>query len=136
LVLYLFTTIATLAFVPRALLNFHTFPWLWVVPVLHVLAVANIPRCIFIGAPGWAFLSSMANIASLVALFGISLFPYIVPSVSSAAAGLSIFDAASSKNTLTLGLYIVGAGMPLILSYTAVIYWTFRGKTVLDAHSY
>jgi cytochrome d ubiquinol oxidase subunit II len=27
-------------------------------------------------------------------------------------------------------------GMPMVLSYTAAIYWAFRGKVQLDEHSY
>jgi cytochrome d ubiquinol oxidase subunit II len=27
-------------------------------------------------------------------------------------------------------------GMPFVITYTVVIYWTFKGKTELDKHSY
>ncbi len=31
---------------------------------------------------------------------------------------------------------IAAIGMPLVISYTASIYWIFRGKVKLDANSY
>jgi cytochrome d ubiquinol oxidase subunit II len=33
-------------------------------------------------------------------------------------------------------LLIALIGMPAVLSYTALVYWTFRGKVRLDEHSY
>ena len=27
-------------------------------------------------------------------------------------------------------------GMPFVLTYTGIVYWTFRGKVKLDQHSY
>jgi cytochrome d ubiquinol oxidase subunit II len=33
-------------------------------------------------------------------------------------------------------LIIAFIGMPMVLTYTAVVYWTFRGKVTLDEHSY
>ena len=49
LVLYLFTTIYTLAEVPLATRNFDRHPWVWLVVLLNILAIANIPRAIFQG---------------------------------------------------------------------------------------
>jgi cytochrome d ubiquinol oxidase subunit II len=33
-------------------------------------------------------------------------------------------------------LIIAAVGMPFVLTYSAVIYWTFRGKVKLGEHSY
>ena len=38
--------------------------------------------------------------------------------------------------TLQIMLIIAGLGVPLVLAYTASIYWIFRGKVKLDASSY
>ncbi|MEM6757412.1 MAG: cytochrome d ubiquinol oxidase subunit II, partial [Planctomycetota bacterium] len=38
--------------------------------------------------------------------------------------------------TLAIMLLIAVLGMPCVLAYTGVIYWTFRGKVKLDDHSY
>ncbi len=33
-------------------------------------------------------------------------------------------------------LLIVLIGVPALLAYTGLVYWTFRGKVTLDEHSY
>jgi cytochrome d ubiquinol oxidase subunit II len=87
------------------------------VPVLNVLAIANIPRAIFPGRPGYAFGSSCCTIAALVALLGVALFPNLVLSSPSPEHSLTIWNAALSPKTLGIMLVIAGIGMPLVLAY-------------------
>lgn len=136
LVLYMFTTIFTLAKIPRAIQNFERWPWAWAVVVANVLAIANIPRAIYLGRPFYAFLSSCATIVALIGLFGGALFPNLVVSSGDPANSLTIYNAASSQKTLGIMLTIAVVGMPFVLAYTAVIYWTFRGKVQLGKLSY
>jgi cytochrome d ubiquinol oxidase subunit II len=133
---YLATTIATLVLVPHATRSFRELPWAWAVVVLNVLAVANIPRAIFLGRPGYAFLSSSATIAALVALFGLALFPYLVVSRPLLEHSLTVHNAASSPATLGVMTVIAAIGMPFVLVYTAVVYWTFRGRVRVDDPGY
>ena len=49
---------------------------------------------------------------------------------------LTIYNAASSPKTLGIMLVIAIIGVPLVLAYTASIYWVFRGKVKLDRFSY
>jgi cytochrome d ubiquinol oxidase subunit II len=137
LVLYILTTMYTLVAIPRATANFEQMPWAAIIVVVNVLAIANIPRAIYADRPGQAFLSSCAAIACFIVLFSIALFPNIVTS-RDPANSLTIFDphVASSQRTLTIMLIIAIIGMPLVLAYTSVIYWTFRGKVQLGDHSY
>jgi cytochrome d ubiquinol oxidase subunit II len=136
LVLYILTTIFTLAAHPDAIANFRTIPWAWVVVVLNVLAIANIPRALYLGRPGYAFLSSAATIAALVFLFGIGLFPNLVVSSLNPDWSLNIYNAASSEKTLGIMRTIAFIGMPFVLAYTTVIYWVFRGKVEIGKLSY
>ncbi len=136
LVMYLFVTIMTLVQVPQATFNFTNYPWAWVVVLLNILAIANIPRAIYLRRPGYAFISSCGTILALVFLFGIALFPNLVVSDPDPQHGLTIFNASSSPKTLGIMTIIAVLGMPLVLTYTAVIYWTFRGKVKLGEHSY
>jgi cytochrome d ubiquinol oxidase subunit II len=136
LVLYLLTTIFTLAAHPGVLDNFRTIPWAWGVVVLNVLAIANIPRAIYMGRAGYAFLSSAAVIAALLFLFGVGLFPNLVVSSLSPDWSLNIYNAASSPKTLGIMRIIAFVGMPFVLAYTAVIYWVFRGKVEIGKFSY
>jgi cytochrome d ubiquinol oxidase subunit II len=134
--LYLAASVATWIAVPEAVANFEHAPWLWIVPVLNALAVANIPRAMHRGRPGYAFVSSAATIAALVFLFSVAMYPYLLRSLPEPGHGLTLFNAASSPKTLGIMLGIAGLGMPLVLTYTVIIYRTYRGKVVLDEHSY
>jgi cytochrome d ubiquinol oxidase subunit II len=136
LVLYLLTTMWTLAAVPSVVANFRRFPWAAAIVVLNVLAIANVPRALFQGRYGQAFLSTALTIACMVFLFGMAMFPNLVAAKGDPALSLTIYNAASSPKTLAIGLLIVAIGMPFVLAYTAVIYWTFRGKVVLSEHGY
>lgn len=136
LVLYIFATMYTLQAVPGATRNFADAPWLWIVPILNVLAIANIPRAIHLGRPLYAFISSSATIAALAALFAAAIFPNFVVSTTDAADSITIYNARSSQKTLGIMLIVAAIGLPCVLSYTVAIYWTFRGKVTLDRQSY
>jgi len=135
-VLFLAATAYALIGLPQATRAFREAPWLLIVPVLNILAVANIPRAIHKGKPGFAFFSSSCVIAALVVLFGAALYPNLVPASNNPAHSITIFNGRSSQLTLSIGLLIVCLGMPFVLAYTAIIYWTFRGKVELTEHSY
>ena len=136
-VLYAITTLATLAWFPSATQNFKVLPAAWVVVILNVLAVANIPRAIHLRRPAYAFFSSACTILAFVFLLGTALFPnMVVSTVETHAHTLTIYTAASSEKTLTIMLIIAAIGMPIVLAYTAVVYWTFRGKVELGKFSY
>ncbi len=136
LMLYLITTIVALITIPHAVENFRHYPWTWLVVGVSILAIANIPRAIFLDSPYQAFVSSATLIASLVGLVGIALFPNLLVSSISAHFNLTIYNAASSHKTLAIMAIIAALGMPFVLAYTAVIYWTYRGKVRLGEHSY
>ena len=130
------TTLFTLVKIPRAIQNFEAHPWLWIVPVLNGLAIANIPRAMYKKMPAYAFVSSCCTIAALAFLFAAAMFPNLVPSSLNADWNLTVYTARSSEKTLGIMLRIALIGMPCVLSYTAVIYWVFRGKVTLDHSSY
>ncbi len=136
IVCYILTTIYTLVFIPRALHNFEHYPWLWIIVILNVLAIANIPRAVFAGKPGYAFLSSSCTLIAFTSLFGAALFPNLITSSISPDYSLTIYNAASSEKTLAIMQIIAFCGMPFVLTYTAIIYWIFRGKVKLGKFSY
>jgi len=96
----------------------------------------NVPREFAAGREFLAFLSSCGTMGGMMLLFGISHFPYMVLSMPTPENSLTIYNAASSPKTLMIMLIIATIGVPIVLAYTASIYWIFRGKTKLDSHSY
>jgi cytochrome d ubiquinol oxidase subunit II len=133
---YVATTVATLLSLPHMTRNLMAHPVLFVLPVLNLLAILNIPREIHHGRDFRAFLSSCASMAALLALFGLGLYPNLILSNPIAENSLTIYNAASSMKTLGIMLTIALIGMPIVLAYTGSIYWIFRGKVKLDQMSY
>ena len=136
LVMYILMTIFTMATNRPSVEKFAHYPWMWVVVVLNVLAIANIPRAIQLDKPFYAFLSSSATIAAFTFLFGMTLFPNMIASTVSPDDNLTLARAASSETTLWIMLGMALLGMPFVLTYTATIYWVFRGKVQIGKFSY
>jgi cytochrome d ubiquinol oxidase subunit II len=61
-------------------------------------------------------------------LLGMALFPNMVISAVSPEYNLTIYNAASSQKTLAIAALIALIGMPMVVTYTAIVYWVFRGK--------
>lgn len=133
---FVIISIWTATTIPRATETLNQYPLLWIVPFLNGLALLNISRAIYRRKEGAAFVSSSCMIAAFVFLFITALYPFLVPASNDASHGLTIVTAASSQTTLTIMLWIAIIGMPCVLTYSAIIYWTFRGKVQLDEHSY
>jgi cytochrome bd ubiquinol oxidase subunit II len=136
LIFYMLTTIFTLTTVEASREKYVQYPWLGIVVVLNVLAIANIPRAIYLNRPFYAFLSSSATIAAFTFLFGSALYPNLAASSIDPAFNLTVVNSASSPGTLWLMAIIAMLGMPFVLAYTASIYWLFRGKVKLTKVSY
>jgi cytochrome bd ubiquinol oxidase subunit II len=134
--LYGVVTLCTLLEIPHATKNFGHYPAAWIIVLLNVLAVANIPRSLHKGRVYWAFISSSATLAALVFLFGMALYPNLIVSRPDPAHSLTIYNAASSVRTLEIMRTIALIGMPFVLAYTGAVYWVFRGKTRIDKFSY
>lgn len=133
---YVTTTMATLLYVPNMSENIKQNPVLFVVPLINMLAIANIPREIHHGRDFRAFLSSCASMIALMATFGMGMYPNLLLSKPFPEHSLTIYNAASSPKTLEIMLIIALLGMPMVLAYTVSIYWIFRGKVKIDPHSY
>jgi cytochrome d ubiquinol oxidase subunit II len=129
-------TMTTLLYVPHMSERVREHPLLFTVALANMLAIANIPREFHHGNDGRAFLSSCAAIITLMALFGLNIFPNLVYSQPDSANSLDIYNAASSPTTLRIMLIIACIGLPVVLAYTVSIYWIFRGKVKLDRMSY
>ena len=129
------TGIATGIFQPHLTLPYRQV-WPLIVPLAAVLAIANIVRENRRHNETAAFLSSCAGIGLLLASVGLGQFPAVLTSSLNAAYSLTIANSMSSPLTLTVALVMALIGMPLVLAYTAGIYWLFRGKVRLSERSY
>jgi cytochrome d ubiquinol oxidase subunit II len=132
---YATTTMATLLYVLPMSEHFRERPEFFVVPLLTMLAIANIPREMYHQRPWRAFLSSSLAMLGLWSLVGIGMYPNLV-TATDPSRSLTLYNAASSPGTLRTMAIIAAIGAPLVLAYTVSIYWIFRGKVKLDPMSY
>jgi cytochrome d ubiquinol oxidase subunit II len=96
--------------------------WLWPVPFLTAVIAFIAWVGIRKGAGVQAFLSAMALFLLCFLGLGISAFPYIVPP------SVTIWQAAAVPQSQIFSLIGALLFLPLVLAYTAFVYWTFRGK--------
>lgn len=129
-------TMATLLYVPHIAERVRENPWLFTLALANMLAIANIPREFHHGRDWFAFLSSCAAMLTLMMLFAVDAYPYLIYSWPHPEDSLTIYNAASSHKTLVNMLIIAGIGVPVVVTYTICIYWIFRGKVKLDRMSY
>jgi cytochrome d ubiquinol oxidase subunit II len=137
IMLYAITSYATLIYQPHMIETIRDRPVIFIVALVNMFAIANIPREIAKGKDGFAFLSSCLNIICLLALSGIGTYPNVVRALNDPEhSSLTIYNAASSLKTLEILLLIAIIGVPLVISYTIAVYWIFRGKVRLESSSY
>lgn len=136
ILMYAITTISTLLFVPHMASLIKAQPIFFIVPLITILSIANVPREYYYNRDFLAFLSSCVAVLSLLALFGLGIFPNMVFSQPNPENSLTIYNAASSPRTLKIMLIIALIGMPMVIAYTSRIYYIFRGKVQLSETSY
>ena len=108
--------------------NFGVHPWMILAPVLGVAgAAAALVLMRAGGRPVLAFLSSGLSVAGVIATAGCALFPFLLPSSSAPEAGLTVWDASSSRLTLAIMTVVTAVLLPIVLVYTAWVYRVLRG---------
>ncbi|MGD0142429.1 MAG: cytochrome d ubiquinol oxidase subunit II [Rhizomicrobium sp.] len=107
------------------LMNFATTPFLWAAPI--VAFVGALFAILFRSRPGYAFIGSALVPLGAIGTAGLSLFPFLLPSSSNPNASLTVWDASSSKLTLSVMLGAVAIFLPIVLAYTAWVYRVFKG---------
>jgi cytochrome bd ubiquinol oxidase subunit II len=108
--------------------NYAAYPGFLAAPVLGFFGSVLAFLLLDTGRNGLAFLASSVGVGGIVATVGASTFPFLLPSSIAPNASLTVWDASSSKLTLTLMLIAAGVFLPIILAYTAFIYRVLRGK--------
>lgn len=136
IVLFTLATILSLTYFPHLSDRFTELPYLFIVPTLAFLSIANIPRLLSKARYFQAFIFSALTMAFLLATVAIELYPSVLISSIDSQYDVTIYEAASSTKTLKIMLGFVAVGGPLVLAYTYFVYRTFKGKVVLDETSY
>lgn len=130
------TTVYTLLYLPHLSDRFKANPLLFIIPLVAFLCIANIPRMVSKKKYRYAFLFSSITVSLGLILVAIELYPVLLLSTSDPVNSLTIYNTAASDKSLGIMLTMAAIGAPLVLSYTAFVFWTFRGKVELDETSY
>jgi cytochrome bd ubiquinol oxidase subunit II len=111
-------------------------PFFFVFLILLVSTIVYLPIVLKSGKYGRAFLTSSLLITAMLGQMALSLFPRLVPSSINLAYSLTIYNASSSQMTLQTMLIIALIGVPIVIAYSALIHYIFRGKVELTEESY
>ncbi|WP_035600217.1 cytochrome d ubiquinol oxidase subunit II, partial [Edwardsiella tarda] len=110
------------------LVNFEAHPILWLIPALGVvlplltILTSRLDRC------GWAFLFSSLTIACVILTAGITMFPFVMPSITNPSMSLTMWDATSSLLTLKVMTVVAIVFVPIVLLYTIWSYYKMFGR--------
>lgn len=114
--------------------NYKLYPITMAVPVLSI--VAALLAVVLARKAVLAFVLSALSIGSLIAVVGVSMFPFILPSSTNPRFSLIVWDSSSSETTLCIMLVATLIFLPIVLLYTAWVYRVLRGtvteKTIIE----
>ncbi len=135
-VLFIISTIATVIVSPYLLQGAPGNPLWWLFLLLLLASAVYQPLALKRSRYLYAFLASSGVIVGIIGLAAVGVFPRLVPSITDLANSLTIYNAASTPRTHTVMLIIAVVGMPIVIAYTAFVYWVFKGKVELSEESY
>jgi cytochrome d ubiquinol oxidase subunit II len=134
--LYIAATFFSMRVSPQLFRDLTTNVFFYLALIPLGIGIAGFPAALRAHKYLPAFAVSAATIASMMALAGLSLFPWLVPSRINPGFSLSAYNASSTPKTLGVMLIIALIGVPLVLLYTAFVYWIFRGKAQSSHEGY
>lgn len=136
IVLFVIMSSYTLIYIPHLSDQFKSNPALFIFPVLALLSIANIPRLVSKRRFKIAFAFSSITFSLLLILVAIELYPVLLFSSGDINNSITVYNAASSDGSLATMFQFVAIGVPLVLTYTIIVYRTFWGKVKMDETSY
>jgi cytochrome d ubiquinol oxidase subunit II len=113
--------------------NYSKHPWTVGAPLVAVGATILALVASALSRAAVAFVLSCIAVAAVVLTAGFALYPFIIPSSSSPAHSLTVWDSVSSHRTLQVMFWAVPIFVPIILLYTGWVYRVTRGK-VTEQH--
>lgn len=112
--------------------NFQSHSALWGAPALAYLGGALGLVFTIARQPGWAFVGSALTCTGVILTAGVAMFPFVLPSSSHPAHGLTVWDCVSSQRTLNIMFWVALVMTPIVLAYTSWAYRVMRGKVTLE----
>lgn len=111
--------------------NYAAMPVLWIIPALAVIGALLTIVASKANRSGFAFFSSSIMIVGVITTAAVSMFPFVMPSITHPNMSLTMWDATASQTTLTVMLVVACIFVPTVLGYTIWSYIKMYGR--LDA---
>lgn len=102
--------------------NYSERPWTITFPILGFAMALSALLFSKLNKPALGLISTSFMLIGVIMTAGVSLFPFIMPSVNNPDISLTIWDAVSSHKTLNIMFVAVVIFIPLILAYTTWCY--------------
>jgi cytochrome d ubiquinol oxidase subunit II len=113
--------------------NYAAEPWTLAAPVVALVAAAAAIALTRSGRRAvLAFVCSGFSIAGVIATAGVSMFPFMMPSSLDPNSSLTLWDASSGLTTLIVMTVVTVVLLPVVLAYTAWIYYVLRGPVTAE----
>jgi len=123
-VLFVIALILSYIFIPNRMSSIPA----WISTVVFAVSMAGLKYSLTAENEMKAFLFSSLAFISLWGIAGAIQFPVLVNSIDSSSLNITIYNASSSKLTLSVMLGIALLGMPLVIAYSIYVYRVFKGK--------
>lgn len=112
--------------------NYSERPWTLTFPILGFAMAVCALLFSKINKPALGLISTSVMLIGVIMTAGVSLFPFIMPSVNNPNISLTIWDAVSSHKTLNIMFIAVVIFIPLILAYTTWCYVKMWRRVTVD----
>ena len=112
--------------------TYASYPWMITAPLLGVVMALLASLFAKFGRSALTFICSSLTMTGIILTAGFSMFPFIMPSSLNPAHSLTVWDATSSQNTLSVMLVAAVIFVPTILGYTTWTYIKMFGRVNKD----
>ncbi|WP_421736599.1 cytochrome d ubiquinol oxidase subunit II [Caulobacter sp.] len=113
--------------------NYGRHGWMIVAPVLGFVGTVMALLGLRYDKAPLSFGGSSLATVGIISTVGLSMFPFILPSVADPRSSLTVWNASSSHMTLFIMLICTAIFLPLVLLYTAWVYKVLWGRSTTDA---
>ncbi|RKP58813.1 cytochrome d ubiquinol oxidase subunit II [Pararobbsia silviterrae] len=115
------------------LYSYGRHPLTLLAPLVAIVASLVVCLCAGRGKGLVAFLATGVQILGVILTAGCAMFPFIMPSSLDPRSSLTLWDAASSRLTLEIMLFVTIVLVPVIFFYTGWVYRVLRGKVSAES---
>ncbi|XKH54914.1 cytochrome d ubiquinol oxidase subunit II [Citricoccus nitrophenolicus] len=100
----------------------------WILLTLALAAALGALMAAQLRREGWTFIALGASLLTGAAGIVLAVFPVVLPSTIDPAFNLTAMNASSSEYTLNFMAWVAVIMVPIILAYSAFVYWVFRQR--------